>query len=772
MKYKPQPIDVSDIELDDSLQGLVEKLAKNTHDIWAAQRHADGWCFGKERDDAHKQHPCLVNYADLPEEEKEYDRKISAGVIKTMLKMGYTIHNPEQDDSNSTAAELDEEERILQKGSLSVAQLFSFWRAHNPGRWEHRPDLYCLLGEKTLRVGEALLAYDILSQGLELLDETLLLENPSDPGRNLFVRIQQQRALALAQSGAAEEAGQILQKLCHQGADDSETRGLLGRTYKDIAAAELNLERRRKKFGEAFPIYHQAYLSALKKEDIDQAYYNGINAATLALFSGEAKTSETLARTVTDLCLTKLKELEEVEVSPWLYATLGEAHLLTGNQSEAKRWYRKGAQKAQGAIRDIASMRKQARAILQETGADSAQLEDCFQIPAVIAFTGHMIDPPDRAQKRFPQEQEPLVRDEISRKLKELNAGNAYASAACGADIIFLEEMLKRGGEINIILPFEEDKFIETSVNTIPGSNWTERFHDVKARAAKVQILGYYDASSNNQTNFEFANLFLYGAAVARSQTLDTSIQTLAVWDGQIEGLLGGTAATVCHWRSMPHKFNRIHPLGLGEAQLQKKFVEKIVKSTESLTKRVQHHTFLPMLFADVRGYSKLTEQQVVSFSVHFLEKVAAVINQFEAGLLSKRTQGDGLFLVFKDLSSAVNLALELKNKTANIDWSEFGLPTDLLFRISLDAGPCYSYVDPIIGKTEFCGAYVVRAARMEPITPPGEIYASESFVALTHATGLSGVRFDYAGQVALPKNYGVIPVSHVRQLPHDCIQK
>jgi class 3 adenylate cyclase len=771
MKYKPQPIDVSDIELDDSLQGLVEKLAKNTHDIWAVQRHADGWCFGKERDDAQKQHPCLVNYADLPEEEKEYDRKVSAGVIKTMLKMGYKIHNPEQRDSHS-AEDLDEETKTLQSSSMTTTQLFTFWRNHNPARWEHRPDLYCLLGEKTLQAGEALLAYDILSQGLELLDETALLENPSDPGRKLFVRIQQQRALALAQSGAAEEAGRILQKLCHQGADDSETRSLLGRTYKDIATAEIDLERRRKKFGEAFSIYHQAYLSALKKNDTDQAYYNGINAATLALLSGDSQTSDALARTVTDLCLSKLKDLGEVEVSPWLYATLGEAHLLTGNQNEAKRWYRKGTQKAQGAIRDIASMRKQARVILQEAGEDISQLEDCFQIPTVIAFTGHMIDLPDRAQKRFPEAQEPRVRDEISRKLAELNAGIAYASATCGADIIFLEEMLKRGGEINIILPFKEDKFIETSANTIPGSNWIERFNDVKARAAKVQILGYYDASSNNQTNFEFANLFLYGAAVARSQTLDTPIHTLAVWDGQIEGLTGGTAATVCHWRSMPHQFNGIHPLGLGETQLQKKFAAEIGDSTESLAEEVQHHTFLPMLFADVKGYSKLTEQQVVSFSVHFLEKVAAVIDQFEAGLLSKRTQGDGLFLVFKDLRSAVNLALELKNKTTNIDWSKFGLPTDLLFRISLDAGPCYSYVDPIVDKTEFCGAYVVRAARMEPITPPGEIYASESFVALAHATALSGVRFDYAGQVALPKNYGVIPVSHVRQLPHDCIQK
>ncbi|MCK4502461.1 MAG: hypothetical protein KAU22_05455, partial [Desulfuromonadales bacterium] len=185
MKYTPQPIDVSDIELNKSLQGLIEKLAKNTHDIWAAQRYADGWSLGKERNDIHKQHPCLVKYDELPEDEKEYDRKVSEGVVKTMLKMGYAIQNPESRDRDNTVANLDDDIKRIQNDSLTSAQLFTLWRNHQPSRWIHRADLYCMLGEKTLRAGEALLAYDILSKGLELLDETVILENPSDPKRKL-----------------------------------------------------------------------------------------------------------------------------------------------------------------------------------------------------------------------------------------------------------------------------------------------------------------------------------------------------------------------------------------------------------------------------------------------------------------------------------------------------------------------------------------------------------------------------------------------------------
>jgi ryanodine receptor 2 len=70
---------------------LLERLAENTHDVWAAQRIKEGWEYGPMRDDANKKHPCLVPYADLPESEKEYDRKTSAETIKAVMALGYVI---------------------------------------------------------------------------------------------------------------------------------------------------------------------------------------------------------------------------------------------------------------------------------------------------------------------------------------------------------------------------------------------------------------------------------------------------------------------------------------------------------------------------------------------------------------------------------------------------------------------------------------------------------------------------------------------------------
>ena len=89
--YKPNPIDTSGIELPDNLLELTELLAKNTHEVWAKQRFAEGWKYGKERNDEQKEHPCLVPYEELPENEKEYDRETAMETLKVIVKLGIKI---------------------------------------------------------------------------------------------------------------------------------------------------------------------------------------------------------------------------------------------------------------------------------------------------------------------------------------------------------------------------------------------------------------------------------------------------------------------------------------------------------------------------------------------------------------------------------------------------------------------------------------------------------------------------------------------------------
>lgn len=90
-EYQPQPIDTSDVVLPKELLELTEKIAKNTHDVWATGRIKEGWTYGEKKDNTVKTNPCLVPYEELPDSEKEYDRNTSLETIKLILKMGYEI---------------------------------------------------------------------------------------------------------------------------------------------------------------------------------------------------------------------------------------------------------------------------------------------------------------------------------------------------------------------------------------------------------------------------------------------------------------------------------------------------------------------------------------------------------------------------------------------------------------------------------------------------------------------------------------------------------
>ncbi len=89
--YHPQPIDLSDVELEKDLTELIEPMAKNVHEVWAKSRIGQGWTYGEKRNDELKLHPCLIPYEDLPEVEKDYDRNTAIGTLKLIKYMGFKI---------------------------------------------------------------------------------------------------------------------------------------------------------------------------------------------------------------------------------------------------------------------------------------------------------------------------------------------------------------------------------------------------------------------------------------------------------------------------------------------------------------------------------------------------------------------------------------------------------------------------------------------------------------------------------------------------------
>jgi len=614
-------------------------------------------------------------------------------------------------------------------------------------------------GEELLRQGSPLPAYDLLSEGLRHF--------PGD------LRLRQLMALALARTGASRLARGMLEELVGAGVADEETLGLLARTCKDLWEESADPVAAR----QFLMLAHDRYTDAYRRWG---GTWSGINAATTALLLGDEGGAGVLARGVRDRCL-QLRGSAGPGEAYWIVATLGEAALLLRRWDEAEGWYREAAVLGHGRWGNLGSTRRNARLILRALGGDGSRIEGWFAIPRVVAFAGHLLDRPERGTPRFPPALETPVREAIRERLRTLDPGFGYAAAGCGGDILFLEAIQELGGEVQVVLPYDRAQFRSDSVELIPGSDWGERYERLLASATEVTTASDRRLGAG-PISYEFGFQLLDGVACLRADALATDLVCMALWDGRSGDGPGGTASSVDHWRRAGRTVEVVDlaailqrhgaltvstaPPPLAErpnrADLAELSAPPLVPHPERL-EEAPAGAFEPaivgLLFADVRGFSQLTEEELPLFVEHFLGRVAQGIEALADPPLLTNTWGDGLYFVFRGVREAGTFAMELSRTVVETHWPDHGLPDGLSLRIALHAGPAYACQDPVTRRLNYLGSNVNMAARIEPVTPPGEVYASGAFAALARSEGVDDFSCGYVGRMPLAKGYGTIPV-------------
>lgn len=745
----------SDVMAAGSAMSRSESVARYLHDTWMRERQSQGWRPGP--DDAEKKTDSrLLPFDELPEAERQQRERVVSDVLKAVSEIGMDVPGwPAFTGDQAEHQHLAD----LSADHYTLSELVDYYRGL-VSQPDYRLATYVRLAELLLEQGEPLLAYDVAKLAAEADSEHGELWTEKD-GES--VRLTQVMALALAESGAPERAREALLSLKAAGdADNAETLSLVGRTWKQVAlSSDLTAQEKQQAAASALASYAGAARLAQANGDDDGYIYASVNVATLSLLMEDKAAARRVAEQVRDHLLAQEKAGNMSE-SFWAQASLAEAMLLCGDLEASRATYQKAAAASDGKFRAQASMVRQIRLIGSLSGVDVEPLVSVFCLPDIVVFTGHRPDDTDRPSARFPVSAEPAVTEAIGGCVQALPAVIAYTSAAAGADLIFAEQVLAADGELNIVLPFQRDRFVELSVAP-SGDAWVARFDAVMEKASRVYELADF-VEAGDAALFDFANRFLVGVALTRSAHTGFRPQGLAVWDGKPSAYAGGAASAIALMCQSGIPARVISP-DSGAVEVLGDQGPAVSDDRESLagpTDVPVMLSFMPMMFADVKGYSKLSDRQLGIFAVKFMGQVSEVLKQFDSDVVIKRTQGDGLFIVFSSISGALHVAEGIRQVVATGDWQGLGLPDDLQIRISLDAGPCQYFREPVTGNLEFCGSYVNRAARIEPITPPGKIYASETFVSLAAQSDTQSFSFSYVGQTPLPKRFGTIPLFHV----------
>lgn len=592
--------------------------------------------------------------------------------------------------------------------------------------------------------GQFFLAYDLAKAGSEVHEESLVLKKIA--------------ALSASKTGALDEARRIIEPIIATVEIDAEIAGAFGSVYKRLWQGDGRIEH----IQMAREIYRRAY-------EHSGNFYNGINAATTAWLLGDHKEAQAIANKI----LRAMRAVTPPEFSPaeryWYEATIGEALLLLGRSDEAVSSYLHAVEHGEKKYQRINSSYQQIKLLDQVGMLIPLQIHEILRPPTVVTFTGHMLDRPDRPVQRFPPQLEPSLRVAIDTTLTEMDAQIAYCSAACGADLIFLEAMSDRGGEVNIVLPFRQDDFLAQSVS-FAGPEWIARFHRALEKADTVSYVTEERYLSTDEL-FQFGTTVMTGQARLRARAFLTEPHLLAVWDGLDTGLPGGTSCIISEWtdKERLHVIRTDHLVKMvPKPSIHAKKKTSLCKAASEKNTEAYQRVIRVMMFADISGFSKLQDENALPFIGEILHSCGKRLDVLPGRPPYINTWGDAIFAVTERAIDLMRFATVLRDFFSCTDLKTFNLPPGLNVRIALHAGPVFSGEDPITHRSNYYGSNVNRAARIEPVTVPGCIYASEQFVALLteeqHAANNFTYVCEFIGTIALAKNFGSQAVYLVKE--------
>lgn len=453
----------------------------------------------------------------------------------------------------------------------------------------------------------------------------------------------------------------------------------------------------------------QSYLSALR---LQPDSYPAINAATLLVLAGEREQGRRWARQALQLLGDAASTGDRDAADRYFaHATAAEAYLILDQPQQARDALALADQLLPGDFWRRQRTLRQLRRLCRSLDLDPALLGGLRPPPLIVLRrAGDLIDEPPAAFE--------LVADELPAH------ATWFVSLGDVHDLCAIEALLARGQALHACLPFSANAMIEYA-HLGYGEHWGQRLENCLGRLRRLTVARGFLESERRWAAMEARDCAVGLAHLAAHR---------GVGDFRVFDLVARAGGASLQAAVPPEAW----PPGGG-----------IADATPSGRRMVG------LIFADIAGFMRLDDPDLPAFWGGVMTDLGALLDAYGEDVLLSQTWGDALHVVTASAAVAADIAQAIQALVQGLlDADDRGLPR-LELRVAVHYAPAFEGQDPIQHARTYYGTQLTFTARIEPVTPPGQVYVTEALAARLAVEAPERFVCDYVGEIQLAKRFG-----------------
>ncbi len=318
-----------------------------------------------------------------------------------------------------------------------------------------------------------------------------------------------------------------------------------------------------------------------------------------------------------------------------------------------------------------------------------------------------------------------------------------FAGLCDSFDLVLAEALLAQGHQLHLVLPYRAERMVAGTRARL-GEDWALRLERCLSTATRVHAeRGFLEDelawAASNVTERAL------GLALLAADHFGGSLKMV-----QVEPLL-----------PQP-RFSRLPDLEEGPERAAQALRQ--LEACEKPGPAPAGRRMVGLIFADFAGFQRLEDVDLPQFWGGLMRGIGQLLARHGEAILLRHTWGDALHVVTADALTAARIMADIQQYLDLHRLKPDAPLANLSLRMASHYAPAFEGHDPIHAARTYFGTQLSLTARIEPVTPPGQIYATEAFAARLAVEDSGQFALEHTGEIELAKRFGAYRLYSLRR--------